>query len=285
MPRRLTSSQIRTRLRQAHSTRQQAIRNINTKVRQHNAKVRQAIDAHNREVRTYNTRIRSNRTRLQSALRRLATQTIEVRYSSVHDSTVALSAAYELLDNSDADPVLTDLAERDTANSANLLNTLLGYSGDSPEIERDLNNTRIAQTLARFSADLKDRWVGATFALNPNNPDASRHFCTSAREIVAGILNAKAPDADVLARLPSCPLTEQGTPTRLAKVQYCLNRSGKSHVVLESFIDTNIRDLTLLFKDLNSGTHGPAGIFTLTQLSAIKTRVEDAIEFVTEVVS
>ena len=285
MPRRFTSSQIRTQLRQAQTKRQQAIRNYNSKARQYNANVKRTIDAYNREVRAYNARLRSNRVRLQSALRRLATQTIEVRYSSFHNSTTTLSTAYAALDKSNADPRLSDLAERDTANSVNVLNTLIGDISDSHVTEGYLNSTRISDALARLSTDLKDRWVGAIFALNPNNPEAARHFCASSREIVAGILNAEAPDSVVLEQLPNCPVTEQGTPTRPAKIQYCLNRSGKSHELLEGFIEANIRDLSLLFKDLNSGTHGPAGKFTLTQLSAIKTRVEDAVEFVIEAVS
>ena len=64
-----------------------------------------------------------------------------------------------------------------------------------------------------------------------------------------------------------------------------LDRNGLSNVFLESFVDTNIKDLTILFQDLNSGAHGSAGKFTLEQLRVIKTRVEDAIDFVCEVAS
>lgn len=283
MPRRLTSSQIRTKLRQVQTRQRQAISTYNNKVRQYNSRIRQSIDAYNREVRAHNARVRANRGRLESALRRLTTQNINVRYTSFHKSAVALSAAYERLDNSDADPFLSDLAERDTANSVTVLNSLLVDAGYSQEPEGELNSTRISQALATFSADLDDRWSGAVFALNPNNPEASRHFCTSAREIIAEILNSEAPDAEVLAQIPNCPLTDHGTPTRPAKIHYFLLRRGKNHLALEGFIETNISDLSVLFKDLNSGTHGPAGRFTLPQLSAIKTRVEDAIEFICEV--
>ena len=285
MPRRLTSSKIRTQLRQVQAKQRQAIRTYNNTVRQRNSKIKQATNVYNREVRAHNARVRAHQSRLQSALRRLSSQTIAVPYASFYESSSALSAAYKRLDNSDADPLLSDLAERDTANSVTVLNTLLGDTGNSQAVEGELNSTRIAEALANFSAELNSRWSGAIFALNPNNPDAARHFCTSAREIIADILNSEAPDPHVLAELPDCPVTKQGTPTRRAKIQYCLNRRGKSHLALEGFIETNISDLTVLFKDLNSGAHGPAGRFTLLQLSTIKTRVEDAIEFICEIVA
>ena len=132
---------------------------------------------------------------------------------------------------------------------------------------------------------MQDRWSGAIFALNPRNPDAARHFCSSAKEILAGILNAEAPDADVLSQFPECQVTQQGTPTRRAKVHYCLEGSGLNNGALEDFIEVNINDLSVLFKDLNTGAHGPAGRFSLPQLVAIKTRVEDSIEFICEIAS
>ena len=73
-------------------------------------------------------------------------------------------------------------------------------------------------------------------------------------------------------------------PTRRAKIHYCLDRRGLGNEALEDFTEANIKNLSVLFKDLNSGAHGPAGRFSLPQLIAIKTRVEDAIEFICEIV-
>ena len=291
MPRRMSSSQIRSKLRQAQSNQRQAlnrfnslVRSYNNKVRQHNSERRRAIDAYNREVRSYNARVRANQSRLRMALQSLSTQAINVRYSSSRESFVALHSAYERLDNSDADPFILDLAERDTANSATLLNTLLG---DENQVETGggiLTRSKLAGLLDRYSTEMQDRWSGAMFALNPLNPDAARHFCSSSRELLADILNSEAPDAEVLARFPDCQVTEQGTPTRRSKIHYCLDRSGMELEALEEFIEANIKDLSVLFKDLNTGAHGPAGRFSIPQLTAIKNRVEDAIEFVLEVV-
>ena len=292
MPRRLSSSQIRSKLRQAQAKQRQAIqkwnsavRTFNNGVQQYNSERRWAIDAYNRKVRSYNARVRANRSRLRSGLQSLSSRTATVRYTSSHTSVAALYSAYERLDNSDADPFLSDLAERDTANSVTVLNTLLGDNSRVQVGEEEFTSTKLSESLIRYSMDMQDRWSGAIFALNPRNPDAARHFCTSAREILADILNTEAPDVEVLSRFPGCPLTEQGTPTRRAKIHYCLDRSGLNNGALEDFIDVNINDLSALFKDLNTGAHGPAGRFSLPQLTAIKTRVEDAIDFICEIVT
>ena len=291
MARRLSSSQMRSKVRQVQTQQRQAIQKLNNAVRTHNNKVRQqnserkrAIDSYNRKVRSYNARARVNQSRLRSALQSLSTRTITVRYAPIRTSVAALHSAYERLSDSDADPFYADLAERDTANSVTVLNTLLGDVSQVQVSDGKLTSTKLPEALGRFPADMQDRWSGAIFALSPRNPDAARHFCTSAREILAGILNVEAPDAEVLFRFPECQVTEQGTPTRRAKVYYCLDRNGLNNEALEDFIAANIDDLSVLFKDLNTGAHGPAGKFSLPQLTAIKIRVEDAIEFICEIV-
>ena len=274
MPRRLSLSQIRSKIRQAQTKQRQAIQKWNSAVRTYDNKVR-----------SYNARVRANQSRLRSAVQSLSTRTITVRYRSFHTSAAALYSAYERLDNSDADPFLSDLAERDTANSVTLLNTLLGDSSHDRVGDVELTSTKLSESLSRYPTDMQDRWSGAIFALNPRNPDSARHFCTSAREILADILNTEAPDAEVLSWFPDCDVTEQGTPTRRAKIHYCLDRSGLNDGALENFIEVNINDLSVLFKDLNTGAHGPAGRFSLPQLTAIKTRVEDSIDFICEIVT
>ena len=223
MPRRVSASQIRSKIRQAQTKQRQAVQRYNNEVRRSNSERKRRIDAYNRAVRSYNSRLRSNRNRLQSSLQRLSRQSVTVRFTSLHQSSLSLSTAYERLDNGSADPFLSDLAERETANSVAVLNALLADEEEPQADVDDLSTTRINDSLSGFSEDLAMRWSGAIFALNPANPDAARHFCTSTREIIAEILNTEAPDEDVLARFPNCQLTEHGTPTRRARVQYCLD--------------------------------------------------------------
>ena len=154
----------------------------NNEVRRINSDRRRKIDAYNRAVRSYNSRLRSNHNRLQSALQRLARQPLTIQFNALHQSSLSLSTAYERLDNDDADPFLSDLAERETANSVSVLNALLGDDEHSLDSVDDLTTSRMIDTLSSFSDDLAMRWAGAIFALNPANPDAARHFCTSSRE-------------------------------------------------------------------------------------------------------
>ena len=317
MARRITLSQYRSKLQQAQAKQRQniqklnnAIQQYNNKVRQYNAARKQAIDAHNRKVRAhnarvqakqaerkraidaynrtaraYNARVRANRTRLQSALGRLAQQTNTVRYTVLYKSVSTLSTKYKRLDIADANPFLSDLAEQEATNSVTVLNDLLDDDTANSQADDDeLKNSLIANELAHISPDLDNRWHGAIYALNPENPDAARHFCTSTREIITEILDTKAPDEDVFARFPDCPTTDKGTPTRRAKIHYCLDRNDSVNDELENFIDANIDNVVLLFNELNSGTHGPAGKYSLQQLVSIKIRVEDAIRFMCEIV-
>lgn len=291
MTRRMTLSQFRSMQRQAQAKQRQLVQKINREIRQHNSKVRQhnaarkrAIDAYNRDVRAHNTRVRANRSRLKTALHRLARQTVTARYTVLHQSGTALTAAYDRLDGASADPFLSDLAEQEAANSVTVLNNLLGDTEDADDADEELNDTLITGELALISPDLDQRWRGAIYALNSKNPDAARHFCTSTREIITTILDTKALDADVFTRFPGCQTTDQGTPTRRAKIHYCLDLSGAADDALESFVHANIDNVVTLFTELNAGTHGPAGKFSLPQLVAIKTRVEDAIRFMCQIV-
>ena len=287
MARRVTSSQVRSQMRQAQSRRRAAVQRINreiqaynNKVRHHNAERKRAIDEYNRQVRALNSGVRASQARINSTLSRLRGRRSALQHARIYQSAVRLSATYRILDRNEIDPAIADLAERETANSLSVASILLEGASDPYFAAQSLAETRVSGMLADFSPELSDRWTGAVFALDPRNPDASRHFCSSAREIIADIINAEALDEDVLAWFPDAELTPQGVPTRRQKLSYCLARGGKHDSALEGFGEANIKDVSALFKELNAGTHGQAGRFSLPQLTAIKTRVEDAIGFV-----
>ena len=286
----MTASQLQARLRQAQTRRRtaaqnldRAIRQYNDKVRRYNSERRRAVDAYNRNVRAYNARQRANRARLRSALHRLSSLRVPGHYRSLHRSGDSLSAAYDRLDHSGADPFLADLAESETANSATVLGALVDDRISDQVVGVGIDQSTVSDQLASFSAELRERWSGAIFSLNSRNPEAARHFCASAREIISGILDTAAPDGDVFTWFPDCPVTEEGRPTRRAKIGYCLERSGRYDDALASFADANITDIVALFKDLNAGAHGPTGRFSLSQLAAIRIRVEGAITFMAEI--
>ena len=293
MPRRYSASQIRSKLRQAQQKTQQAITKYNDAARRHNQGVRTAINKYNQAARTHNERVRANRRRLASELARLNSRptTTTTRYVAYRMSVRTLQSSYSRLDISANSQELDarynrllDLSEREAANSAEVTNRILGDQETAAGSVDGLEDAELLDGLRRISTDLNDRWTGAVFSLNPQNPDAARHFCTSAREILAQILQLRAPDADVLALRPDCERTPDGSPTRRSKIRYFLTRRDMAAESLEQFVEDDIENIVQLFNVFNKGTHGAAGTFDLPQLAAVRKRVENGIMFLIEII-
>ncbi|NBC33527.1 MAG: hypothetical protein GVY13_12705 [Alphaproteobacteria bacterium] len=292
MARKINFSQLKNKARQLEQKKRQAINNYNSKVREYNQKVKQAVDNYNREVRAHNQRVRANRQRLKSEIGKLARKSNTGQYATFRASVSQVQYAYDRLESAaESDRYderyndILDLSEREAANNAGLMNALLGDA--EPESEAawpDSADSQVTPLLRRVSDDLADRWQGALFALSPRNPDAARHFCTSAREIIAGILDTKAPDDAVSSAIPNCQRTQQGTPTRRARIKYILDLKGMGQDELESFVEADMENVVQLFHTFNKGTHGTAGKFDIPQLQSIRQRVEEAIMFLTRLI-
>jgi hypothetical protein len=296
MSRRISSSQLRSKVRQAVQKQKQAIDNYNRAARNYNRQVNQAIDRYNQAARSHNARVRANRERIRRELQKLQRHPPTItttRYVIFRASVQTLHQAYvrleEQVDDQYLDPnhaLILDLSEREAANSLEVLNTLLSGQGtDEAAPPDDLQTVKLLDELRHISPDLDARWRGAVFALNPHNPDASRHFCTSAREIFTHIFESKAPDALVLTTLPGCDKTEKGKPTRRAKIQYFLHCKGITDNALEEFVEQDMANIIELFRVFNDGTHGTAGRFNFSQLSAFKKRAEEGILFLSQLVN
>ena len=297
MVRRVTPSQLRSQLRQAQAKRKQAIDKHNRAVRTYNQKVKsevnrynQAVNQHNSKVRAHNSRVRANRNRLRQELAKLARaatrpsqRTLRASVETVHRTYVRLESAAEAHQYGDQYNQVLDLSERETANSASAMNAMLGNPEPSDGTE-NVRSTTLDPILTLIGADMPDRWHGALFSLNPNNLDAARHFCTSAREILVRILDSCAPSRTVLAEMPDCEKMHEGTPTRRSKIRFLLHRGNMAKEPLEDFVEEDMRDVLQLFREFNDGTHGIAGRFSLDQLSAIKTRVEHAVQFLWSII-
>ena len=289
MARRVSRSQFQSQLRQAQARQRQA-------VNKHNSKVRRAIADHNRRARTHNARVRANRARLRRELQRLSrtpTRTT-LRYSVYRRSVITLHESFQQMEATaeagtwTGDDALFEMSEGEAANSVAVLNALVAeapHATPSDHEIAELQNTTIGDELARIDPDLDQRWRGALFALSPSNPDAGRHFCTSAREMLDKMLTRVAPDHHVFAADPNAAKTHQGSPTRRSRVEFCLSRSGSFDDSLAAFVDADFENVITLFEEFNHGTHGRAGRFNLVQLRAIKLRVEDAVRFVARIIS
>lgn len=274
MPRKVTPAQIRSKIRQAQ--------------REFERDVKRAVDKANR---ANASRVRANQRRLERELGKLKiTSTVTVRYRATYTSFQTVRQSFERLERAselgtwDSDDELFDLVESETANSAALLNAL-DEDEDAPDDDPGLRQTAIASQLSDISPDFNDRWRGAIYALSLNNPDAARHFCTSSREILVGILDLKAPDDVVRAANPNVALTEQGRVQRREKIRYCLKQSGQYTEEIEEFAEADINNVMDVFGEFNPATHGSAGKYDLARFGALKTRVEGAILFLHRVVT
>lgn len=255
MTRRISRSQLNNMIRRAETERRRAIQRFNQDVRKYNQEARRQnqkqrdainkfnrdVNEYNRLVRQHNERVRAHRQRLRNELSRLTSRASSTRYVTLQASTKAVHNAYvryEAQAESDAAHAeFLDLAEREDANNIEVLNALLDDEGQSPASAGDLQATRIVGELRSISTDLDSRWHGALYSLSPNNPDACRHLCSSAREIFAQVLHIKAPNDLVLTTLPDCEKTDKGHPTRRSRIVYLLHKKGLGLNSLEDFVE------------------------------------------------
>ncbi|MFD9551726.1 hypothetical protein ACFWBG_30465 [Nocardia salmonicida] len=295
MVRKMTPAQARAAIRAAQQKQKQAIDRYNRDVRRHNAAVKRAVDDYNREVRAYNakarahnTKVKNQRRRLDQEIRRLESRPAASTFVTYRSSVVTLRQTYAAAETrltggvlNAAGQELVDYGSEEAANSVYLLNAMDG-DGEPEEdpTEEELRGPSMQIELAAFGQDLVDRWTGALFSLSPRNPDAARHFCTSAREVIITMLDTRAPDAAVTASLPDCDVTDKGVPTRRSKIRFLLGLKGIDEKALEDLVEADMNNVLTLFRDFNNGTHGHAGRFTITQLNALRVRVESAIGFI-----
>ncbi|MGC5225109.1 hypothetical protein ACPW96_21280 [Micromonospora sp. DT81.3] len=288
MVKRINTSQLRSQLRQAQSKQRQAINKYNQAVRN----VNQAINNYNTAARAHNAKVRTNRQRLAGELARLQSRPTTTRYVRYSTSVQSVRTSFHRVEATAAagtwadERNLLNMAEGEAANSVEALNRLLE---ESPEAVKDedsrLEDTGLTNELTDIDPELQSRWAGALFSLSPRNPDAARHFCTSAREILTSILNGQAPDRVVQQSLPNFPPTPNGGVSRRAKIHYLLARTGNDVDGMAEFVDADIDSVITLFDDFNHGTHGPAGRFDFSQLTVIKRRVEGSIRFLHRIVN
>jgi len=291
MGRRVSASQLKSMIRQAEAKQKKAIDDYNRAVRKHNREVNRAIENYNRAVRSHNAKVRANRQRLRTELARLksgATRSTPIRSSSyvLYETFTRVELRVEASRPSEWQDRFLDLSERETANSVAVVNALNGLAtADDQEEFARLTDTVITDELRVVSPDLDERWRGALFAMDPRNPDAARHFCTSAREVFTRFLELHAPDADVLSAFPTCDRAPDGRPTRRTRIRLLLTRHGMAAAEYEDFVDQDVENILDLFHVLNDGTHGSAGRYSLTQLGAVKRRVEHGVVFLANLVS
>jgi len=289
MPKKFNASQFKSQMRQQLNKVNRAINDYNRAVDNYNRDVKQAVNKYNQAVRQHNSKVIQNRSKIQSELRRLnsssrvSTTTYRTSVYAVNNSYQAVATTYDYLDNpTPFQEYVYSRIEQENANNLETANVVIDdVQPDTPVYS--LQDTKIMNHLSHISKDLDDRWKGALFSLNPANPDATRHFCTSAREIFTEIFDSKAKDVDVFAILPNCEKTDRGNATRKSKIRYFLNKKGLVDADVEDFIDKDMQNILELFHILSTGTHGEAGKYTFEKLATVKKRVEDGLIFLCDI--
>ena len=211
MVRKMTPSQYRqainkinSDIRKFNSEQKRKIDDYNRKVKRHNAEVNRSIDNYNREARKYNTAQRASRQKLNNAISQYNQNRIEVSSRTTlefSNSTNILNQKYQALDSFTDnlrghinEDLLINLPGQETNNSIVLFNAITGVQDGEILPPETLQRTVVEAALYEISDELGKRWEGAIYSLNPKNPDAARHFCTSVREILIELLDIKAPD-------------------------------------------------------------------------------------------
>ena len=277
-------SQFKSKLRQIENKQRQAINNYNRAVRQYNNSVKKAVSDYNAFVRNYNSTVKRNRQIISRELSKLQSHsstrtTYTVSLNAMQQHYAAVNAYYgEGVTITPHQSRILDLIEQEQANSVITANSV--ENNEYPE--ENTEDIEIGNKLLAISQDLNDRWKGAVFSLNPNNPDACRHFCTSARELFTDFIELKAPDSDVFAFNSNCSKTERGNATRKEKIKYMLRNTQLNDSVV-SFVESDIDNILELFHVLSDGTHGVAGRYDDKKLRQVKKRVEQGIYFLCEI--
>ena len=295
MARKISMAQYKSQLRQLQNKQRQAINHYNQQVRQYNNALRQSINRYNSAVRQYNSAVRQhnskvihNRQIIQRELNRLKSANTMTTHSQYSFSLNVMSQSYSTInayyDNgieiTPEQEYILDLVDKEQANS--LITTNMVFNEQEPD--ESTENIEIENKLGLVSLDLLNRWKGAVFSLNPNNPDAARHFCTSTRELFTEFIELKASDEDVFAHNPHAAKTEKGNATRKEKIIYMMRNLDLNSSVAD-FADADIDNILSLFHVLSDGTHGLSGRYNFSVLLQVKKRVEQGINFLCEIAS
>ncbi len=277
MARKINMSQLKSKIRQIECKQRQAINNYNRAVRQYNTNIKRAVSEYNSFVRKHNSTVRHNRQIIQQNVRLIqsSSTTYSVTLVSMRQHYDVITEMYnEGVTVTPQQNQILDLVEQEQANSIITANVI--ETGEAP-IE-NTEDIEIGEKLMKVSQDLNNRWRGAVFSISPHNPDATRHFCTSAREIFTEFIQLKAPDEKVFGYKPDCERTPNGTPTRREKIGYMM-RNMEMDASIISFVEADISNILELFSVLSNGTHGEAGKYEYTKLLQVKKRVEQGINF------
>lgn len=282
MIKRINISQLNSKMRQIQNNTNQHLKKIQRDTeRQIKRETTKMINDYKKNIRKNYQKLQKELTKFNNSQHMTTKFTISVRnLNSLYEK---INATYNELTSTTTEKEVFYYIEQENVNNLTVANALIS-SEAKDDIDIELQDNGIGNQLKRLSDDLNNRWLGALFSLNPNNPDATRHFCTSTREIFTEIFDKYAKDKEVFSIFPDCDKTERENATRKSKIKYFLYRKGIDIKNADEFIDNDIANILELYHILSDGTHGEAGRYSIIQLKAVKKRVEDGIRFLCNIV-
>lgn len=289
MVKRISTAKLKSDIRKAERQTKKAVNDYNRQVRKtnrliddYNREIRKVTHEFNRAAREYNAEVKKARRIINREIQRQSSSTRIVVTTEYDKSAFSMLGDYAVVSNTYPEGIevnsyqneILDLVENEQANGLITTSSVFG----SMPIEQNTKEIEIKRALASYSEDLADRWVGAIYSLNPDNPDATRHFCTSARELFTLFIEMNAPDDAVFRYNENAQRTDRGNATRKEKIRFMMRDSGLDESVVD-FADSDIENILQLFRVLSDGTHGKAGRYTYQELMQIRRRVEHGINF------
>jgi len=120
-------------------------------------------------------------------------------------------------------------------------------------------------------------WKGAKEALNSKNPDATRHFVTSLRELITHVIHKLSPDDELRAWSNSPDCYHDNRPTRRGRLLFICRKIN--HDQFSDLLKKDIDALLAYVDVFQEGTHAIDSHLTKTQLDLLMLKVESTIRF------
>lgn len=165
MAKRISASQLKSKLRQAERKIRKDVNDYNRAVNKYNSQLKRAVDAYNRFVREYNSSVRKNKQIISREIRKLNTSSHSTYYTSVqtmqqHYLDVSSLYAEGCPVSSEQDEIL-NLIESEQANSIITANAI--ENNEYPD--ENTEDQEIGDKLHLVSVDLDNRWKGGRFCI------------------------------------------------------------------------------------------------------------------------
>jgi Predicted pPIWI-associating nuclease len=173
-------------------------------------------------------------------------------------------------------------------NNTSLYETVMEEIIDVPLDRRVLENEIEAQNqeevpalLERVNPDLRAMWNGAIAAIDSNNPDKTRHFSISMRELITHVIHTLAPDKDIKNWTNNVDYYHNNRPTRKARLNYICRETATGS--FSDFMESDIASIIEMMNLFHAGTHKVDSDLSTRQLIVLKRRVESSIKYLIEI--